>query len=194
MSEILAAIDDTNNLEYLAFIVGLKKDIQFLENQLPVDFSHMTRYCVNKQEKKKLIQNLNLSNSNILSYCVKFSFSQLLQNIRGILQTKNLRTPASRINAQIGYELNCVIRKLYSDFLSKRGYTFNDISFQVDNSLLKIYLNGPDISYTRPDTTLKLADCIVHANGKHWPIDNVKHLDDDFKNQFHKTIINRISR
>ena len=194
MSEILAAIDDTNDLEYLAFVVGERKDIQFLENKLPPNFSHMTEYYATKQEKIKLLQNLDFSNSNILSYCVKFSFSQLRQNIKEIRQTKKLRKPESRINAQIGYELNCVIRNWYGDFLAKRGYTFQDISFQVDNVLLKIFLNSTDISYIKPDMTLKLADCVVHANGKHWPIENVKHLDDEFKRQFHKTIINRISR
>jgi hypothetical protein len=194
LSEILAAIDDTNDLEYLAFVVGLRKEIQFLENKLPPNFSHMTRYSGTKQEKIKLIQNLDFSNTNVLSYCVKFSFSQLRQNINKIRQTKKLRKPESRINVQIGYELNRVIRNWYDDFLAKRGYTFQDISFQVDNALLITYLNNTNISYTKPDRTLKLADCIVHANGKHWPVYNVKHLGDKFKTTFHKTIINRISR
>jgi hypothetical protein len=194
LNEILAAIDDTNDLEYLAFIVGLKKDIQFLENKLPVNFTHMTQYCASKQEKLKLIQKLDFSNSNILSYCVKFSFSQLRQKLVEVRKTKKLRKPESLINIQIGYQLNSVIRNWYIDFLTKRGYTFNDISFQVDNALLKIYLKSTDISFTGPDTTLKLADCIVHANGKHWPVPNVKHLDDEFKNNFHNRVINQISR
>ena len=57
MSELLAAVDDTNNGEYLGFVVGDRESVDINIKKLPTNFIHTT-FMPSKSEKKSAFKQI----------------------------------------------------------------------------------------------------------------------------------------
>jgi hypothetical protein len=195
LHKLFAVIDETNDYEYLAFIIGLKEDIERNEERLPPNFTHMTRSCSTKSEKLALINKFDF-NGNIQVYCVKFAIRQLKKKIDNeIIAKQKSRKPKHIIYNILGSEFRSIVQKMYSDFITNLGYSMNEIVFQVDNKIVQDLLKTASLRFEKPQNAHRIADCVAHINGKHWPTnDRIIEWDDSFKRLFHKTVISRIIR
>jgi hypothetical protein len=195
LEELFAAIDETEKFEYLEIIIGLKEDVERIERMIPQNFTHMTRYCSNKAEKLELVNKFDFK-GNIRVYCAKFALHQLEQKIEDKLKEKKKSRKPKHISHNI---LSCECRtsldSMYGDFVKKFGYSLDEIKFQVDNKVVKDILDSSGLDWMKPLETHKLMDCVAHVNGKHWGTSKViLELDEPFKKEFHKRVINRIIR
>jgi hypothetical protein len=193
MEKLFGAIDEVNEGEYLAIVIGLKSNIDNNISKLPDNFSHMTRSCVNKKDKLRILQSLELK-SNVHVCCVKFGIPQLQSNIEQIVAKEKSRKPKHIIYNQVAHELGKSLHDMFDKFVNTHSHTLEEIRFQVDNRPIENLLHTANLKYTQPDDAHKIADCVAHANGKHWPVSDVVHFGDEFKRKFHNRVISRITR
>jgi hypothetical protein len=193
LSELVAAVDETNNLEYWAFIVGVPKSIAVNEERLPTNFSQMTTMgTIN--DKRNLLNEFSWD-GDVLVYCVKYGIPELLKKIRNRQESQALRRQWKQIHVRISYEIGRNIREMYEDFVVKNGIVITDLQFQADNDMVRNYLRTGGYKWINPAGAHRIADCIVHANGKHIKLDNRIHeYGDVFKRGFQRRVINQIIR
>jgi hypothetical protein len=195
LPELFAAIDESSGLEYLAFVVGDENAINLNFKHLPNNFTHMTTVFSDKKYKMELLRKFDFT-GDILVSCVKFDILGLRKKIDRLLLVKHhVRKPKRNTNASIAYELKDSIQSIYRDFITLHGYTIEELSFEVDNPTVKEFLTSTNCNCIHPQKAHKIADCIAHANGKHWNFNSpVRELQDSFKNKFHRKVMDRISR
>ena len=116
MVDLFAAIDETNDGEFLSFIVCDNSSLIRNISILPNGFTHMTEVYP-RHLRRSIINNLDL-NGVTLAFCVKFD----IPKVRDILSnTKLSRLPHSRIQRKVSYRMVSAVNKMYSKFLLKRG-------------------------------------------------------------------------
>jgi hypothetical protein len=193
--ELYAAIDETNDFEYLSFIVGLKEDIMRIEEKIPPSFTHMTRSCSGKSEKLELVNKFDFR-ENVLVHCAKFSIRKLKKKIDDeIILNHVSRKPKSQIYNILASEFRLELEKMYGNFVKKFGFSLNEIYFQVDNDIIRDLLKKSNLQYKKPQIGHRITDCVAHVNGKHWPTKSIiREREDDFKRMFHRTVITKITR
>jgi hypothetical protein len=133
MSELQAAVDETNDGEYLAFIIGDEKSVLVNWQKLPPDFTHMT-HIKSKSEKQKILASFDFS-GNILASCIKFGLPEVRKQIDRMGYSKKLRKHGTGINRGIGYEILNTVKTTFGNFVTSNGLTLQDIIFEADNKL-----------------------------------------------------------
>ena len=190
---MVAAVDETNNLEYWAFVVGVPQAIALNEKKLPSTFSHMT--TLGKMRDKRSLLNEFVWDGDILVCCVKYGIPELRQMIRNKRKSQALRRRGEQINQSISYEIGHSIREMYGDFVVKNGMDMTDLQFQADNLQVRNYLRASGHTCINPAGAHKIADCIAHANGKHIKMDShIYEYGDEFKRNFQRRVMNCIIR
>ena len=176
LSELVAAVDETNNLEYWAFVVGVPRSITVNEEKLPANFTHMTTMgTIN--DKRNLLNEFSWDN-DVRVCCVKYGIPELLKKIK-CLPTRRRR---EQINRSISYEIARSIRDMYGDFTVRKNTVLTDLQFQADNMIVRSYLREGGYTWINPAGAHQIADCVVHANGKHMRLDNhIREYGDEFK-------------
>jgi hypothetical protein len=194
LPELYAAIDDTNDLEFLAFVVGDKESVSTNLKQLPLGFTHMA-HMHSKHEKKLLLDRLSFD-GNIRVCCVQFGLNEIKSLVKSALSSVNKLNMSSRIiNNKIAYEIAYDVRRLYADFTITNGYKVEEIEFEVDNRNVLQYLKDSGLHHCQRSETHKIADCIVHANGHHFRLDNkIVEEGEAFKNAFHNRVAKSLTR
>lgn len=194
MCGLEAAIDETLDGKYLAFVVGEPKKIGENAFMLPQPFTHMTRMRLTRDEKKAIIQSFNFE-GEILVYCIKFGLPKLQDAIREAISTKRCRRPKNIILSKAAYEFVYKVRFLYADFVRRSGMTVDDLIFQVDNPLIQGYLKDGGLRTEKPGFAHRIADCIAYANSHSWPVNQrVLELGDSFERDFHSRVIKALTR
>jgi hypothetical protein len=120
LRKLLAAVDETNNGEFLAFVVGDESSVVLNNEKLPRHFSHMTNVG-SKTEKQKILAGFDLS-GNISVSCIKFGLPELQDKIHGMGYTKKLRRHGNSINSGIAYEIGNTIRTRFENFITSNGF------------------------------------------------------------------------
>jgi hypothetical protein len=194
LPKLYAAIDDTNDLEYLAFVVGDKESINANLKQIPPTFTHMA-HIHSKYEKKLLLSRFSFD-GNIRVCCVKFGLNEINSLVGSVLASVNKSNMSSRIiNNKIAYEIAYDVKRLYADFAISNKYNVEDIEFEVDNRDVLHYLKDSGLRYSPRGDTHKIADCIVHANGHHFILDDkIVEWGETYKNEFHNRVARRLTR
>jgi hypothetical protein len=192
LPKLYGAIDDTNNLEYLAFVVGDEEAFKTNLKHLPRGFTHMTNMS-GKYEKKDLLKKFNFD-GNIQVCCVKFGLYELKSTIQSALAAaNNLNMASKKINARISYEMASDIKRLYTDFVIKNGLDITKIEFEIDNQNVLRYLKDGGLRFRQRSEYHKIADCISHANGHGFRLgNNVLEEGESFKNEFHNRVVKRL--
>lgn len=191
MSMLSAAMDRSLNSEFVAVVIGEKQIIEKNRGLLST-FRHMTN--LHPAEKKDVLKQIDLR-GNVLGFCIELGIPELRKTIDQKTEGKHFQKRA-RITGSIGEEFRITLQHHYSGFLSQNGCTLNQITFQVDDNDVIEFLRKGGITFSRnTEVAHKVADCIAHANGKHWGIEgNVKNLHRDFRKDFHARVIKRIMR
>lgn len=185
MEEFFAGIDNTLNGKFVGVIIG-NKETTGLNSNLLSKFRHMTN--LRYGEKRELLKSLNLS-GNCQCYCIEFGLDELRQqaeeHLRNLKVEKN-----SRISSSISYEIRQALQSFFEEFLIKNNTNLCNIKFEADDPDIIRYLRAMGLQPCKPDISHKIADCIAHANGKHWNIDgNVKHSPKNFKKDFRMRVL-----
>jgi hypothetical protein len=184
LPKLYAAIDDTNDMEYLAFVIGDKESISANLKKLPLGFTHMA-HMRSKYEKKLLLGRFSFD-GNIRVCCVKFGLNEINSLVESALASVNKSNMSSRIiNNRIAYEIAYDVRRLYTDFAISNNYNVDVLGYIRDSGLRHC---------PRGDTH-KIADCIVHANGHHFILDDkIVEWGETYKNEFHNRVARRLTR
>jgi hypothetical protein len=183
MPKLFAAIDETNDGMYLAFVVGNEESISANVKVLPTNFTHISSTLYPKPQKKMIVSKLNFS-GGILVYCVRFGIPKLKNTI------ERNRMPKSKVDRKISYSIISKINKMYSSFVISNGMHIQDIPFEVDNNMVMGYLKDGGLKYSKPTNIHKLADCVAYANLCGWYIEgNVKEEGNEFEQKFHQQVL-----
>jgi len=194
LTKLLGGIDEGHDLDYLSLIVGDEQVISSNYKILPHGFTHLTRMGYTKTEKLQLLKKFDFT-GNILVYCVKFGFSELRDTIEHAQSLRNHKISTKIIRSKVGYEVVLDIRKLFTNFVNSNRLSVDKIEFEVDNDQVRRYIQDGGLRHRNPDRIHKIADCVVHANGREWSFNNnVKELGDQFKNDFHTRVLKSLTR
>jgi hypothetical protein len=188
LSELFAAVDETEDGGYLAMVVGVEQVIAKNSQLLP---KHMSRTHYSMKVKKELAQSLNLKN-DILVHCLKYGLPVLRDKIKQRKDSRAIRLPQDKINRKIGYELIRRIDTLFGLFTLSHGIHLTEIEFEVDNGFIRDYLRHGGYMITSAKCAHKIADCVAYANHQRWKLDNVVEHGKDFEDLFHKAVIEKL--
>lgn len=188
----MAAIDDSRDLEYLSIVIGEKDKIDSIVNTLPSSFTHMTQ--LDPATKLAILRGFHL-NGNLQICCIKFGYSLLKEKYKMKSKEIESRKSMQKFYRNLSLEAKNKWRSLFKNFLYKNRIYLEDLVFEVDNDVIREILKHSGISYCRPNSVHKLADCIVHANYKGWDIHGVDEYNTDiFKNEFCNKFLKRCFR
>ena len=92
------------------------------------------------------------------------------------------------INNRIAYEIVFDIKRLYADFAVANHSS-------VEDREILGFLKDGGLRYKTPSEMHKIADCIVHANGHGFRLDDkIVELREPFKNEFHNRVAKSLTR
>lgn len=185
MDKLFCAVDETNDGEFLAFVVCDEISLKQHMLRLPKGFTHISDSKYPQPNKKQIIDNLNL-NGNTLAFCVRFD----IPTVKEMLENSGLgKTPKKKIQQKISYRMISTLNDMFSSFLLKQRFHLKDLSFEVDNDTVKRFLNDGGLCCIKPSGTHKIADCIAYANLRRWEVKgNVKELGQEYSEVFLSTI------
>jgi hypothetical protein len=180
------AVDETKDGEYLAFVIC---DIQTISKNLevfPSGFKHLSDISYTNAQRKKIIDKLDL-NGNLSACCIKFDIPLILKYIRFDAPK---RVSSKRSYQKISYRMKSALNTIFTPFLIRNQKIIQDISFQVDNNLIRSLLTPAGFKCTKPSGLHKIADCIAYANLKKWDLKTLKVVEkgDDFSTDFFEKI------
>ena len=184
MQKLFAAIDETNDGLYLAFVIGNEESISANFKVLPDNFTHISSRFYSTSQKKMIVDKLNF-NGKTLVHCIRFGIPQL----RNTIQRR--RIPHSKMNRKVSYFITSKINRMYSSFVVSNGVNIQDVHFESDNLTVKKYLRDGGLKSCPAKMTHKLADCVAYANLHGWRIQgNVKEEGTEFERAFHQRVLN----
>jgi hypothetical protein len=189
LGELIAAIDDSGQFEYIAVVMGDKQSINNNGKKLPSNFTHMNR--MPKKEKVPLLRSFNF-NENIYVCCMHIDLLNLRKSIDAYSTKIRKRKIKRNISAIVGYEIKLALQDNFRDIILNSKCTINDIVFQVDNDILREYLGYSGLQSTTPDIAHKLADCVAHSNFHKYNVENIKECGKNFKRDFHQKVMQQV--
>ncbi|MGB6530695.1 MAG: hypothetical protein WBF33_21520 [Candidatus Nitrosopolaris sp.] len=194
MRQLLAAIDETNDGEYLGFVVGDRESVDFNIKQLPANFSRMA-FLSSRYEKRLLLSKFKFD-GNIRVCCVNFGLNEIKSTAKSTLASVNKLNMSSRkINKKIAYEIVFDIKRLYADFLAANKSSVGDIEFEVDKREIMGFLRDGGLRYRTATNIHLIADCIAHVNPRNFKLDDkIVELQEEFRNEFHDRVARSLSR
>jgi hypothetical protein len=191
MSNLHAAIDETNDGEYISILIGDSESIRRNEKKLPSNFKHMTS-IESKDDKLNIIKAFDFT-GNIFACCAKIGLPQLREKIDCIQKTT--RKSQRKVSNSLAYEFRYSLQSICKNFLIDNSITLEELKIEVDNDLIRNYLHTTNCNVVSPNQAHKIADCIVHANGKHWRVNqDIKEFGTRFTIDFHKKVLSRAFR
>lgn len=192
----VGAIDDSGNrgfnLEYLSILIGEEQKVFSIVNALPSDFVHLTDYQY--PEKMEILRKINLS-GNIKVICMRFGYQQLISAFNARLREKQNKKSDQKLYNSLGVTMRNHLHCFFKDFLIKNHLNIDEICFEEDHTDVRKTLLHGGLKCRNAGQVHKVADCIAHANSKHWRIDGViEYNNPEFKMKFRESFIQRAFR
>lgn len=195
MSELIAVIDesgpDGDPLKHISVIVS---DLPTINNnliKLPSNFTRMAN--LSEKEKLPLLHRLDFS-GNIYVGCMHVSLKQLRNKIDERIVKKRSNKIKRNVTRIVGVELRSRLNNAIWEFVRKNKYEIDRLVFEIDNDILKEYLEISGLN-TKPRTNNhKIADCIAHANYKGWSLKNVIESNKNFQPNFHDSVLSQVNK
>ncbi len=186
MTDLLGAVDETNDGEYLAFLIGDPDAVAKNLRLLPRGFRHMSNQGYTNIERRNIINNLDLT-GNLLACCIKFDIPTIKEYITSYAPFK---VSNRRYYQRVSYRMKSALNSIYNPFLMKHRKTLQEIEFQADSDTTKAFLRPSGLQCIEASDIHKIADCIAYANLKKWDLrsPNVIEKGDDFGFSFFDSI------
>ncbi len=94
--DIVGAIDDSGDFEYLSIIIGDKEKVDSIAKTLPPNFTHMADYS--RKDKKKILKQFIIT-GNIKICCIRYGFSDIRKKF---IQKSKENVPNYKSNQKFG--------------------------------------------------------------------------------------------
>lgn len=193
MNELLAAIDESDNLNFLAIVIGTRDSINSYSGLFRPNFKSISR--LHREDKMYILDKLDF-NGNIWAYCINFGLTELKNTLETQISSNRSKKMRNNITPTIGYALKYEIHNRIEEILLSNKCTIDDITFEIDNQDLEEYLksSGLRCNNTKTGIVHRLSDCVAHANFRNFRLRNVTESNSNFKEEFHKKIYEVIWR
>jgi hypothetical protein len=188
IGKLVGAVDETNNGEYLSFVVCDHESLIRNVKVFPQNFRHMTDYH-GTEIPERIWNNLNFD-GNFYSCCIKFDLQTIRELLDDAIDGRNIS--GKRYRQKTSYRIRSTLNTIYNSFLIQNNVKIDDIYFQVDNKLVKSYLTDSGLKTTKPGMVHKIADSIAYANFKNRDLHhrNIIEKGEEFRLNF----INRLRK
>lgn len=161
-----AAVDETMDGEFLAFVICDEDDLFRHMKHLPSNFTHIADGAYPKFIKKEIIDGLNLD-GNTWASCIRFD----IPRVRKIIKQATIeKLPKGNITKKVSYRMFRVLNEVSSGYLSKNGLHLKELCFQVDNEPVRRFFRDSAIPFQKADKLHKIADCLAYANLQKWDV------------------------
>ncbi|KAA2279384.1 hypothetical protein [Candidatus Nitrosocosmicus sp. SS] len=188
MKEFVGAVDETEDGEYIAFMICNHESLIKNIPCLPKNFTHLTSVFYSTDRQQQIINSFDFS-QGVLICCIKFGISSLRKEIDNSINFGKM--PQVKFRSKISYRMRKHLNSICSRFLDKHRIKINEVQFQVDNGDIRGFLMQGGLKCVESSYAHKIADCIAYANHRGWPLkgDHIIEKGEDFRLSFRDQII-----
>jgi hypothetical protein len=173
---------------YIAMIFADEDIINRIHKDVGIKEIHMVK--LEEREKKQVIQNLNVTYENCMSFCLHVERQHTVDYIEKHPRINNKWKPKNKIQKHFDFLLYRQIKERLETFLFKHGCRLEDITMHCDG----------DMDHTAENWKMKreykgksheLTDAIAYLNHRKIPLENCIHLDlrEDLRIQMERDMI-----